>query len=69
MITQESNQHQYRFVDICDPKSGKALYQIEHEIRSMTHPLYARPMINRNPAITNNIYAPGYQDMAWAMPV
>ena len=69
MITQESNQHQYRFLDICDPKSGKVLYRIEHEIRSMTHPLYARPMINRNPAITNNIYAPGYQDMAWAMPV
>ena len=69
MITQESNQHQYRFLDICDPKNGKMLFRLEHEIRSMTHPLYARPMINRNPAITNNMYAPGHQDMAWAMPV
>ena len=69
VITQESNQHQYRFVDIYDPKNGKVLYQLEHEIRSMTHPLFARPMINRNPAITNNAYADGHQDYAWAQPV
>ena len=69
MITQESNQHQYRFLDICDPKTGKMLYRLEHEIRSMTHPLYGRPMINRNPAITNNAYAAGYQDYPWAMPL
>jgi len=68
LITQESNQHQYRFVDIFDPKTGKTLYRLEHEIRSMTHPLFARPMINRNPAITNNIYAAGYQDFSWALP-
>mgnify|MGYP002633994153 FL=1 len=68
LITQESNQHQYRFNDIVDPKSGKLLYQIEHEIRSMTHPLYGRPMINRNPAQTNNAFAPGYDDRAWATP-
>ena len=68
MITQESNQHQYRFVDIYDPKNGKVLYRLEHEIRSMTHPLFARPMINRNPAVTNNMYAAGYQDFPWAMP-
>lgn len=69
VITEESNQHQYRFVDIYDPKTGKVLYQLEHEIRSMTHPLYARPMINRNPAITNNAYADGHQEYAWAQPV
>jgi hypothetical protein len=69
MVTEESNQHQYRFLDIVDPKTGKAIYRLEHEIRSMTHPLFARPMINRNPAITNNMYAAGYQDFAWALPV
>ncbi len=68
LITQESNQHQYRFVDIVDPDNGDKLYQLEHEIRSMTHPLYARPMINRNPAQTNNAFAPGYDDRPWAMP-
>lgn len=68
LISQESNQHQYRFVDLIDPESGKKLYQIEHEIRSMTHPLFARPMINRNPAQTNNAFAPGYDDRPWAAP-
>jgi hypothetical protein len=68
MISQESNQHQYRFLDIYDPQDGKVLFRLEHEIRSMTHPLYARPMLNRNPAITNNRYAAGYQDLAWAAP-
>ncbi|NKB54933.1 MAG: hypothetical protein GKS00_01210 [Alphaproteobacteria bacterium] len=68
LISQESNQHQYRFVDLIDPESGKKLYQIEHEIRSMTHPLFGREMINRNPAQTNNAFAPGYDDRPWAAP-
>jgi hypothetical protein len=69
LITQESNQHQYRFEDIVDPKSGDVLYTLEHEVRSMSHPLFGRPMINRNPAQTNNAFAPGYDDRPWAMPV
>ncbi len=58
-ITEESNQYQYRFVDITDLESGKPLFQIEHEVRCMTHPLYARPLVNRNPAQTNRNYVPG----------
>ena len=68
LITEESNQHQYRFRDIVDPDSGEVLYALEHEIRSMTHPLYARPLINRNPAQTNAAFAPGYDDRPWAAP-
>ena len=68
LVTEESNQFQYRFTDIVDPEDGKVLYQLEHEIRAMTHPLYGRPMINRNPAQTNNAFAPGYDDRAWAAP-
>ena len=59
LITEESNQYQYRFDDITDLESGKPLFQIEHEVRSMTHPLYARPLVNRNPAQTNRNYVPG----------
>ena len=36
-----------------DPDSGENLYELEHEVRSVTHPLYARPLVNRNPAQTN----------------
>ena len=69
LITEESNQHQYRFQDIVDPDSGKRLFTIEHEIRSMTHPLYARPLINRNPGQTNFAYVPGHDSRPWAAPI
>ena len=59
MITEESDRCQYRFEDIVDLDSGKVLFTIEHEIRSMTHPLYARPLVNRNPAQTNRNYVAG----------
>jgi hypothetical protein len=59
LITEESNAHQYRFRDIVDPANGKVLYTIEHEVRSLTNPLYARPLINRNPDQTNNAYIRG----------
>jgi catechol-2,3-dioxygenase len=63
LITEESNQHQYRFDSIVDLESGKSLVQIEHEVRSMRHPLYARPLVNRNAQQTNRNYAPGHD--AW----
>lgn len=68
IVSEESNQHQYRFVDIVDLASNSPVFQIEHEVRSMTHPLYGREQINRNPAVTNASYAPGYQDTSWAHP-
>ena len=34
LVTEESNQYQYRFEIITDLDSGKPLFQIEHEIRS-----------------------------------
>jgi hypothetical protein len=60
LITEESSEHQYRFRDIVDPENGRALFTIEHEVRSLTHPLYARPLVNRNPAQTNRDYARGH---------
>lgn len=68
LISEESNQHQYRFETIIDPESGEALFTIDHEVRSMTHPLYGRPFVNRNPDQTNMAFAPGYETRPWAMP-
>ena len=59
ILTEESNQYQYRFNDIVDPKTGKKLFELEHEIRSITHPLYARPLVNRNPRQSNRNYVQG----------
>lgn len=60
LVTEESNEHQYRFRDIVDPEGGRLLFTIEHEVRSLTHPLYARPLVNRNPEQTNRDYVRGH---------
>jgi hypothetical protein len=60
LVTEESSEHQYRFRDIVDPASGKPLFTLEHEVRSLTHPLYARPLVNRNPAQSNREYVRGH---------
>jgi hypothetical protein len=59
LISEESNPYQYRFVKIVDPDDGKLLFEIEHEVRSLTHPMYMRPLINRNPVQRQRTYAPG----------
>jgi hypothetical protein len=60
LVTEESDDYQYRFKDLVDPDTGKVLFTIEHEVRSLTHPLYARPLVNRNPAQTNRAYVRGH---------
>ena len=68
LITEESDRCQYRFEDIVDLDNGKVLFTIEHEIRSMTHPLYARPLVNRNPAQTNRNYIMGGDSWVYNLP-
>jgi len=67
LVNREDNQYQYRFRDIVDPESGDLLYTVEHEVRSVTHPLFLRPLINRNPLQSNRTYAPGHDQLSWAM--
>jgi hypothetical protein len=67
LVSQEDNQYQYRFRDIVDPADGRHLFTVEHEVRSATHPMYLRPLINRNPAQTNRTYADGHDEWLWAM--
>ena len=69
LITEESDRHQYRFENIVDMDDGRVLFTIEHEVRSMRHPLYARPLVNRNPEQTNRLYAPGHEEQSWSLPV
>jgi hypothetical protein len=67
LISMEDNQYQWRFQDIVDVDSGKVLFSVEHEVRSATHPMYLRPLVNRNPGTTNQNYANGYDSALWAM--
>jgi hypothetical protein len=67
LVSQEDNQYQYRFRDIVDPADGRHLFTVEHEVRSVTHPMYLRPLVNRDPTQTNRNYAHGHDELAWAM--
>jgi hypothetical protein len=67
LVSQEDNQYQYRFRDIIDPADGRHLFTVEHEVRSATHPMYLRPLINRDPAQTNRNYAHGHDQLPWTM--
>ncbi|MFP6817413.1 MAG: hypothetical protein VB949_17360 [Pseudomonadales bacterium] len=69
MITEESDQFQYRFQAIIDPEDdpddSEPLFELEHEVRSLSHAMYRRPLVNRNSAINfftyrkgNEIYTP-----------
>lgn len=49
LVCEESSQYQYRFVDITDPSTRAPLFKLEHEVRSMSHPMFRRPLMNRNP--------------------
>jgi hypothetical protein len=60
LITMETDANEWRFQQIVDPQGGKPLFEIEHEVRSMKHPLFARPLVNRNAGITNMTYVPGH---------
>jgi hypothetical protein len=60
LISMETDPHEWRFQWITDPQDGRKLFQIEHEVRSMKHPLFGRPLVNRNPTLTNRAYVPGY---------
>jgi len=66
ILSEESNPYQYRFVEITDPESGKVMFEIEHEVRCVTHPMYRRPLINRNPAQRQPTYVPGRDARVWA---
>lgn len=59
LVTEDVRNHQFRFKDIVDPENGKKLHELEHEVRSLRHPLYHRPFINRNPEQTQRNYKRG----------
>jgi catechol 2,3-dioxygenase-like lactoylglutathione lyase family enzyme len=68
LVTEESDASQYRFQDIVDPDGGRVLHVLEHEVRSMRHPMYARRLVNREPSVTNRAFSGGHEAAAWQMP-
>ena len=67
LVSEDDGPHQFRFTDIVDLDTRLPLFTIEHEVRGLRHPLYARPLVNRNPAQTNMGYKPGADAMSWEL--
>ena len=61
LISEESDQFQYRFQAIVDPDGDPQapLFELEHEVRSLSHQMYRRPLVNRNPAMNFFTYRKG----------
>src|SRR6266481_6079697 len=59
LISMESHQYEWRFIKIVDPDSNALLFELEHEVRSMTNPLYLRSLVNRNAAQQQRTYQRG----------
>ncbi|HYT47927.1 MAG TPA: glyoxalase/bleomycin resistance/dioxygenase family protein [Burkholderiales bacterium] len=59
LINMETDEAEWRFQWIVDPRDGSKLFQIEHEVRSLKHRLFARPLVNRNHSVTNMTYMTG----------
>ncbi len=69
LVTEESDQHQYRFQAIPDAETGEVLVEVEHEVRSLRHPLFNRQLVNRNPLQSNRQFAPGRESWPWSAPL
>ena len=59
LISEAVRNHQFRFKDIIDPEHGKTIFLLEHEVRSLHHPMFHRPFVNRDPLQSQRAYHRG----------
>ena len=67
LISEESGPHQYRFNKIIDLDTGAHVFQLDHEVRSMKHPMYGRALINRNPNLSIRTFQSGQENFNWRL--
>jgi catechol 2,3-dioxygenase-like lactoylglutathione lyase family enzyme len=63
LITEEVRKHQFRFKQLVDPENGVAVFLVEHEVRSLHHPMFHRVMVNRDPNESARRYRRGRDDL------
>lgn len=56
LVSEDVRNHQYRFKDIIDPNNEDCVFQVEHEVRSLHHPMFRRFFVNRDPGQTQREY-------------
>jgi hypothetical protein len=47
LISEDVRNHQFRFQELIHPENGERVFSLEHEVRSLRHPQYRRPLVNR----------------------
>ena len=60
LITEEVRNHQFRFRKLVDPASDNPVFSVEHEVRSLHHPMFQRNLINRDPNQSQRAYRRGH---------
>ena len=64
LIMQELVGNQFRFKEMVDPKTGERLMELEHEVRSLYHPMYRRELVNRDPTMTRQSLARSHEALS-----
>jgi hypothetical protein len=59
LISEDVRNHQFRFQSIIDVDSGGTVFLLEHEVRSLHHPMFNRHFVNRDPAQAQRNYRRG----------
>jgi hypothetical protein len=59
LITEDVRGHQFRFCKLIHPASGDPVFSVEHEVRSLHHPMFRRNLINRDPNQSQRAYRRG----------
>jgi hypothetical protein len=59
LISEDVRNHQFRFQSLIDDPSGATVFSLEHEVRSLHHPLFRRSFVNRDPAQSQRAYDRG----------
>ena len=47
LLMEPDRNEQFRFARMIDPQNGEELFEFEHEMRSLYHPDFLKPLINR----------------------
>lgn len=47
LLMEPDRNEQFRFTQMIDPESGEKLFSFEHEMRSLYHPDFLKPLVNR----------------------
>lgn len=59
LISEDVRNHQFRFKEVVDPETGQCVFLVEHEVRSLHHPMFHRVFVNRDPGSSQRDYRRG----------